>query len=173
MESLRDGYSRMDHCTKVCHFLQGIKNTELEAVVNIVCAQQKNYVSYLWQMVMKKGTSMQSIHIVRTRSQLVMAKVVAFMKKVEGKKYPKAVWKSMTKDQKMQVKKLCEQKGIKPVQSILVQKLGWLLLRNSSGLVLDTRRVMSKNRGSMGEKKRESCGNCQALGRNARNLANS
>ena len=69
MESFTDyGYSGMDNGTKVCHFLQGIKSPELETVVNVVCAQQGKYgtdfdtvVSYLGQMIMKKGLIMQSV----------------------------------------------------------------------------------------------------------------
>ena len=44
VESLTDyGYSCMDNGTKVCHFLQGIKGTELEAAVNVVPAQPEKY----------------------------------------------------------------------------------------------------------------------------------
>ena len=44
MESLTDyGYSGMDNGTKVSHFLQGIKSTELEAAVNAVWAQPEKY----------------------------------------------------------------------------------------------------------------------------------
>ena len=40
MESLVDyGYNGMDNGTKVCRFVQGIKSTELEAVVNVFWAQ--------------------------------------------------------------------------------------------------------------------------------------
>ena len=40
MESLVDhGYRDIDDGTKVCHFLQGIKSTELEAPVNVVQTQ--------------------------------------------------------------------------------------------------------------------------------------
>ena len=64
MENLTDyGHRGMDSGTKVCHFLQGIKNTELEAVINIVWVQQEKYgndfdttKSYLGQMVTTKGT---------------------------------------------------------------------------------------------------------------------
>ena len=39
MESLVDDvYNGIDDVTKVCHLIQGIKSTELEAVVNIVQA---------------------------------------------------------------------------------------------------------------------------------------
>ena len=63
IESLVDnGYSGMDEGTKVCHVLKGIKSTELEAVVNAVWVQPKNYgkefdvaVSYLSQMVTKRA----------------------------------------------------------------------------------------------------------------------
>ena len=68
MESLTDyGYSGMDNGTKVCHFLQCIKSTELEAAVNVIWAQPEKYgtdfdatMSYLGQMVTEKGASMQS-----------------------------------------------------------------------------------------------------------------
>ena len=40
--------------------------------------------------------------------------MAAFMGKVEGKKYPKAVWNYITGEQQMQVRKLQEQQGIKP-----------------------------------------------------------
>ena len=42
-------------------------------------------------------------------------KVVDFLGKVECKEYSKTVWNSMIKEQQMQVRKLCEQQGIKPV----------------------------------------------------------
>ena len=94
MESPSDfGYSGMDNGTKVCHFLQGIKFTELEAAVNVVWAQPEKYgtdfdatMSCLGQTAMKKGTSMQSVHFARTRSKPVKPKVVAFMGKVKCKK---------------------------------------------------------------------------------------
>ena len=77
MESVTHyGCSGMDNGTKVCHFLQGIKSPELEAVVNIVQAQPEKYgtdfdttVSYLGQMVMKKSLTMQSVPIAETQSQ--------------------------------------------------------------------------------------------------------
>ena len=44
MESLTDyGYSGMNNGTKVHHFLQGIKSSELEALANVVCAQPEKY----------------------------------------------------------------------------------------------------------------------------------
>ena len=71
------------------NFLQGIKCPESEAVVNVVCAQSEKYgtdfdaiISYLGQMVMKKGLIMQ----MKTRRQLVRTKVAAFMGKIECKK---------------------------------------------------------------------------------------
>ena len=66
------------------------------------------------QKIMKKSIIMQSVHIARSGSQPVMPNVAVFMGKVECKKYPKAVWNSMTKEQQMQVQKLHEQQGIKP-----------------------------------------------------------
>ena len=88
---------------KVHHFLQGIKGSELEAVVNVVWAKQEKYgtdydaiISYLGQKVMKK--SVQSIHSGGTRGQPVKPKVATFMGKIKCKKYPKAVWNSMTKN---------------------------------------------------------------------------
>ena len=98
---IMENYGYGEIGTKVHHFLKGIKSTELEAVVNVVWAQpEKNGtdfdtpVSYLEQVVMKKGPSMQSIHTARTKSQPVKPKVAAFMGKVECKNYPKAVWNS-------------------------------------------------------------------------------
>ena len=103
MESLTYyDYSRMNNVTKVCHFLQGIKSTKLEAVVNVLWVQPEKYgtdfdatVSYLSQMVMKKRPSIQSVCITKTRSQPI--KVTAFMGKVECMKFPKAFWNSMTR----------------------------------------------------------------------------
>ena len=79
IESLTDhGYSVIDNVTKVHHFFQGMKSTELEAAFNVIWAQSEKFgkdfntnVSYLGQMVMKKGYNMQSIHIAKTRSQSV------------------------------------------------------------------------------------------------------
>ena len=58
MESLKDyGYSGIDHGTMVHHFLQGIKRTELEVVVDVAQAQPEKYgsdfgamMSYLIQL---------------------------------------------------------------------------------------------------------------------------
>ena len=48
MESLIDyGYSGMDNGTKVCHFLQGIKSTDLEAAVNVVQAKAWIWCNYV------------------------------------------------------------------------------------------------------------------------------
>ena len=110
IESLTDyGYSGLDNGPKVCHFLQGIKSPELEAAVNVVCAKPGKYgmdfdavVSYLGQMVTKKGVVMQSVPIATTRSQPVRPKVMTFMGKEECKKYPKVVWASMTREQQLQ-----------------------------------------------------------------------
>ena len=110
----------MDNGTKL-HFLEGIKIPELEAAVNVVWAQQEKYgtdfdanMPYLGQMVMKKCLIMQPAHITKTGSQPVRPKVSAFMGKIGCKKYPKAVLNSMTKEQQMQVHKLCGQQGTKP-----------------------------------------------------------
>ena len=79
------GYIGMNKGKRVCHFLQGIRCSELEAAVNVVLVQPEKYgtdfcksVSYVGQMVMKKGSTMQSINIAKTRSQLVMPKVAVF-----------------------------------------------------------------------------------------------
>ena len=41
------GYNGMDNCTKVCHFPNQIKSTEVEAVVNIVQVQpQKDGIDF-------------------------------------------------------------------------------------------------------------------------------
>ena len=71
-------------------------------------------VSYLHWMVMKKCYNIQSLCIAKTGSQSAKPNVVAFMGKLECKKYLKAVWNSVYKEQQMQVRKLCEQQCIKP-----------------------------------------------------------
>ena len=66
MESIADhGYSDIEDGTKVHHFLQGIKSTELETPKNFVKAQPEKYdkdfdmtVFYLGQMVTKEGYAM-------------------------------------------------------------------------------------------------------------------
>ena len=58
---------------------------------------------------------MQSLCIAKTGSQPIRPKVAAFMGKIECKKYTKAVWNSMSKEQQMQMRGLCEQQCIKPV----------------------------------------------------------
>ena len=71
MESLADhGYSGINEGIEVCHFLQLIRNTELKAAINVVWAQSEKYgkefvtiVSYLGQMVIKKGYNMQSVNV--------------------------------------------------------------------------------------------------------------
>ena len=122
MESLDDhGYSGIDGGTKVHHFLQEIISTELETAVNIVWAQPEKHVkdfdtmvSYLSQTVTKEACNMQSLHIAKTRGQQGKPRVAVFMGKIELKKYPKAVWNSMSKEQYMQVRQSHEQQCIKP-----------------------------------------------------------
>ena len=71
MESLANhGYSGTDDATKVYHFFQGMKRAELEAMVNVVNVQWQKYgkdfdamMSYIGQMVMKKGYNVQPVHI--------------------------------------------------------------------------------------------------------------
>ena len=46
---------------------------------------------------MKKSNTMQTVHITKNLSQLAKPKVVAFMGKIEHKKYPKAVWNYIQK----------------------------------------------------------------------------
>ena len=62
---------------------------------------------------MMKSLIKQSAQIAKTGSQLVRSKVVVFTGKVKCKKYTKAVWNSMTKEQQMQVHKLHKQQGVK------------------------------------------------------------
>ena len=62
--------------------------------------------SYLGQMVTKESLIVQSVWIVKTRSQPVRPEVLAFTGKVECNKYPNAVWNFMTKEQQMQICKL-------------------------------------------------------------------
>ena len=57
---------------------------------------------------------MQSVWIAKTGSQAVRPNVTSFMGKVECKKYHKAFWNSMMKEEQMQVCKLCKQQDIKP-----------------------------------------------------------
>ena len=68
-------YSGIGNGTKACKFIQGFKISKLEAVISVVQAQPEKFdrdfdatVSYLNQMVMKKGTNMQAIHVAKTRS---------------------------------------------------------------------------------------------------------
>ena len=89
---------------------------------------------------------MQFVHIAKTGSQQVKPKVATFMGNVECKKHPKAVWKSMSKELQIQVRKLQEFQGIKPLQSRLAPKLGLLLLRQSSELILNQKKVMPRKR---------------------------
>ena len=65
-------------------------------------------VSYLGKMVVKKGNTMQSIPITKTAGQQAKPRVAAFMGKIECKKYPKAVWNSMSREKQMQDRKLFE-----------------------------------------------------------------
>ena len=75
MESLTNyDYSGMDNDTKVCHFFQSVKSPELEAVINVVCAQpEKNgtdfdaTMSYLGQMFTKKSLFAQSVQITKPK----------------------------------------------------------------------------------------------------------
>ena len=97
METLKDHvYSDIDNYTQVCHILQGIKNYELKAALNVHNAQQEKYgkdidviTSYLCQMVMKKGANFKSIHIAKIISNPAKPKVLPFTEKVESKKYPR------------------------------------------------------------------------------------
>ena len=114
MESLSDhGYSGVNDGTKVWHFLQGNKVTQLKAAVNLVEAQPEKYgngfdatVSYLGQIFMKKGYNMQSVHVAKTKSQLAKPQEIPFTWKIKCKKYCKAVWNSMSSEQQMEVRKL-------------------------------------------------------------------
>ena len=79
---------------QVHHLLKGIKSPELE----VFCTQLEMYgidfdttMSYLCRMVAQKGLIMQSVLVVKTRSQPVRLKVMTFTRKVECKEYPKPV----------------------------------------------------------------------------------
>ena len=84
MESLEDKiYSVIEDGTKVYHFLQRIKNFELEVAINVIWAQiekhGKNFdtmMSYLGQMVTKKDHNLQFIQIAKTENKLGNSKVV-------------------------------------------------------------------------------------------------
>ena len=58
---------------------------------------------YFGQMVVKNIYTVQSIHIVKTRSQPMKPRVAAFMVKIECKKYPKVVCNFMLREQQMQI----------------------------------------------------------------------
>ena len=81
----------------------------------------------------------------------------AFTGKLEYKKYPKAVWNSMSKEQQMQVRKLREQQGIKPTVRQFMAKARITALRLSLGLILNPRRRILR-------RKRDLTVTCQALG---------
>ena len=54
----------------MAHFLQGNKSTELEALINVVWVQGKDFettVSHLDKMIMKKGYNIESVFIAKTR----------------------------------------------------------------------------------------------------------
>ena len=171
MESLLDyGCSGMDNGTKVRHFLQGIKSPELDAAVNVVWVQPEKYgtdfdatMSYLGQMVTKNGLTKQSVCIAKMGSQPVKPKVVAFTGKVECKKYPKAIWNSMTREQQMQVRKFHEQLGIKPNVKQISADTRIAALEAKLGIASQTEEGDVKKKG--GESPEES-----ALGGNRWNL---
>ena len=71
---------------------------------------------------------------------------MAFMGKIKYKKYPKAIWIFMTKEQQMQVCKLIEQQGIKPAKKQTNPDARIAVLRQSLGLILNPRRMMSRKR---------------------------
>ena len=68
---------------------------------------------------------------------------MTFMGKIKCKKYPKAVWNSMTEEQQMQVCKLCEQQGIKPAMKQTSADARIAALEVKLGI---TRRLMSRKR---------------------------
>ena len=68
----------------------------------------------IWAKWLQKRPSVQSDHIMKTKSEQVNPKVAAFMGKVKCKKYPKAVLKFIMKKEQMQVRELHEQQDIKP-----------------------------------------------------------
>ena len=110
------GYSGVEDGTIVCLFLQGIKSIKFMAAVNVIQASSEKYgknfytmVSYLVQMVTKKKDSVQSAPIVKTRSQSAKPKVSPFTGKIKCKKYPKAVQKSMSREQQMSFYNYCDQ----------------------------------------------------------------
>ena len=104
----------MDNGTKGCHLLQGIKSTDLEAAFNVVGAQLEYCCALLRPNDQEEEPDCTICPNYKNQNQPVRPKVVAFTGKIECKKYPKTVWNSMTKEQQMQVCKLCKQQGIKP-----------------------------------------------------------
>ena len=80
-------------------------------------------------------------------------KVAAFVGKIEYKKCPKAFWNLMTKEQQMQVHRLCKQHGIKPAVkqtstdtriTALEAKLG-IISQPKKGYVKQKEREIPKN----------------------------
>lgn len=122
MEILEDdGYGGTDSGTKVYYFIQGKRSIELEAVVNVICAQPKKYdkyfyatLSYLGQMITKEDSTMNSVSTAKTGSLPVKPKATHFMEKIGCKKYLKTVLDSMSREQYMQVKYYVNNKASSP-----------------------------------------------------------
>ena len=116
INSLTDhGYSGMDDGTKVHHFLQGIKSTEFNTAAHLSGPNQKSLVQILTQCVLSgpnnhKERPLNAIHPhCENQKSAGETKSDGLHGEVEWKKYHKAVCNSMTKEQQMQVRKLCEQ----------------------------------------------------------------
>ena len=122
MESLTDySYSGMDNGTKVHHFFQGIKSTELEAAVKVVWTKPGKYgtdfdaaASYLGHMVMKEDPSMQSVHIAKIRRQLLKPSVAVFMGNPRQSGIP------CQKSSRCRLKNCMNDKASSPLQSRLL-----------------------------------------------------
>ena len=81
------------------------------AMVNFVKTHPEKYdkdfttiVSYLGQMITKKGINMQSVCIPKSGSQLVKPKVATFTEKNKYMKYLREIWNFMSREQQWQVR---------------------------------------------------------------------
>ena len=90
IENLADhGYTGINGGTKIHHFLQGIKSTELHTAHKVVWTKTEKYgkdfyamVSDHGQIIMKKGYNLQTVHIA---SQPAKPKLTPLMAKIKCK----------------------------------------------------------------------------------------
>ena len=95
---------------------------------------------------------------------------MALSGKAKCKKYPKAVWNSMTRDQQMQARKLQEQQGIKPPTQQTSADARISALEAQLGITSQPKQrdVKKKKEGLpkkiSGEKQGKSCGDLPGIG---------